>query len=123
MYCQNCHSIIERPKLGPRKVLESGGLFRAPVYDLGIDIHQGDYACWVNFYYYQHDLFCPRCGKLLDERMDHFTGGYWASVFGEKASNDAITKYFKYCEAHPENRQLIGTRYGYPDGHMFPFSL
>lgn len=113
-YCEKCHHYFDRPRLGPRKVLKSGFL-TYPTYDLGVDLHYGDYTNWVNYYYYKHNLYCPKCGKLFDT-MDNFYGGHWAIDFGEKASKSDITLYFKYCTEHPEAEQniYIGTSYGYP---------
>ena len=114
-HCDYCHKDFYPPRLGPRKVLQPGGIFTPPIYDLGIHIHHGDYASWVSFYYYKHALFCPKCGKLYEEIGD-YNGYYWATVFGEKASNDAITRYFKHCADHPDAPQniYVGTQYGYP---------
>ena len=118
-HCNYCHKDFYPPRLGPRKVLQSGGLFTPPVYDLGVYIHYGDYSSQVLFYYYMHDLFCPRCGKLY-EKMDYYHGDYWATFLGEKASHDAITRYFRYCAAHPDAPQniYVGTQYGYPGNEV-----
>lgn len=109
-YCYKCGRYFNRPKLGPRKVLESGFL-RYPTYDLGVWISDFEYESYVNRYYYKRDLFCPKCGALYD-RMEEFNGGYWAQVFGEFASRSDMELYFKYCQKTP-GLHLPGFR-GYP---------
>ena len=114
-YCEKCGKYFNQPRLSPRKEMQSGGLFSSPVYDLGVYISHGEHSSWVSFYYYRHDLFCPRCGRLYDT-MGYFDGLYWARHFGETASRDDITRYFRYCAAHPEAKQniYVGTHHGYP---------
>lgn len=114
-YCRKCGSDVNNPRLGPRKVLQSGGLFSSPVYDLGVCTSHSEYAEQVSFYYYLHDLFCPKCGCKVGE-MNKYHDGCLAREFGEIASDDAVTRYFRYCYSHPDAEQniYIGTQYGYP---------
>ena len=41
---------------------------------------------------------------------------YWAERLGEKASDSAITRYFRYCQTHPDTvpPRYPGLNYGYP---------
>ena len=62
------------------------------------------------YYYYRHDMYCPKCGEFYKE-LDQ----YWVDDFGERASMDAITRYFKYGYEHPETGgRYYAEEYGYP---------
>lgn len=91
-HCRFCDKDFRRPKLGPRKVLESGGFFKPTVYDLTVEYSYLEYETYVNAYYYKRNLYCPKCGAFFEE-MD----GYWAREFDEIASRSTITRYFEYC--------------------------
>lgn len=109
-YCEKCGRYFNRPKLGPRKVLESGFL-RYPTYDLGVWVSHFEYESYVQRYYYLHNLYCPKCGALY-ESMRRYNDEYWAKVFGEFASRSDMELYFNYC------RRTAGNHFpgfvGYP---------
>ena len=107
-YCEKCGNSFRRPRLGPRKVLESG-FFKPTVYDLEVQYSYTEYEIYVKDYYYKRDLFCPKCGRFL-EKMDH----YWAEKFGEIAPRYMITRYFEYCRDHG----LIGEHFW--EYHNYP---
>lgn len=90
-YCEKCKKDVQRPKMGPRKVLESG-FFKPTVYDLNVEYSYYEYETYVKAYYYKRDLYCPKCGSFIKE-MNH----YWAEKFGEIAPRHMITRYYEYC--------------------------
>lgn len=104
-YCNICHKDVSHPKLGPRKVLESGGFFKPTVYDLKVEYSYLEYETYVKAYYYKRNLYCPKCGAFLQE-MDY----YWAEEFGEVVSRSTITRYYEYCRDH-----------GLIDDHFFEY--
>lgn len=109
-YCEKCGRYFDRPRLGPRKVLEEG-FFTPTVYDLDVYISHFEYEDYVGFYFYKRDLFCPKCGRKYEE-MD----SYWATELGEHAPDSVITRYFRYCQTHPDTvpPRYPGLNYGYP---------
>lgn len=109
VYCRRCHEWYSNPKLGPKKILDSGFL-RPTVYDLKPHVHYYDHSSVTQFYFFNRDTFCPRCGQYLGEldsnSVDHNV---------EQASMDAITRFFRYGYDHPEtNGRYCAEEYGYP---------
>lgn len=88
--CKYCGKLINRPKIGPRKVLESGFL-KPTVYDLKPCIQETESYLLTAYYYYNRDMFCPRCGKFLKE-----IDSYWAEKLGERASLAEIIRNFEH---------------------------
>jgi len=94
-YCDKCGKHFRRPKIGPRKVLKSGGIFRPTIYELHPYETFSEYTTRVCYYYFVHDYFCPNCGRKVSE-----SDKMWAKEFGEIASKSDITRYFNYCQTH-----------------------
>lgn len=107
-YCEKCKKEIGRPRLGPRKVLESGFL-KPTVYDLNVEYSYFEYETYVKDYYYKRNLYCPRCGCFIKE-MDY----YWACKFEEIAPRSMITRYYVYCRDNGLVNEHFFENHNYP---------
>lgn len=107
-YCEKCKKHFNRPKLGPREVLQSG-FFKPTIYDLNVEYSYTEHEIYVKDYYYKRNLYCPKCGSFF-KYMDY----YWAENFGEIAPRRMITKYYEFCRDNGLIDKHFFERHNYP---------